>query len=716
MEEHQADQVQRKKQLHKITSSRVNEEHRQVEKSTQNEGLGSRTRPGVSIRNGTEPILSPTRSFTSIKNCQSNKHSATRLQIEVDKLSLQDIGGKKGYHTEVNDTKRKLTKIGTKAKIGWGDYKEFRYIIFGGSALAFNTGFVNVVFLLSLFKTSIAYITGGIAYSAISVAQGNWIIFIELAGIWFSFFLGGLLSGILVRKEQFKIGHAYGRVLLCVSILLFGSAIGIEKQAKLVAWYTAATAMGMQNAMATTFTGAVIRTTHFTGLTTDLSVLLAHVLTRRARKNDYWRFMLYIPQLGSFFSGNVVGYFCYQWIQEYTLFIPAALTGVLGLIYIMNLARIFKKDFMFMLTRDTEGVEDGTASWMVNTKNIFQGAVATVKDGVQYGFNEAKASVASLRYNVDNLVNYTIQRSQHSRHRRCSSSSSVNNLQSMFLRDTQEQKTKDNIDEYSNANVCCSEITRKRRGQHRRSSSLTTYRTRLNIDDFVLSTGSNDVLVAALEQTTRERTSKDNSVGAGADVCMRENIGSNEHHRAYTRGRSRSVGINSNDSSSGDKTAGNSKQSNRLSGHEGECAGEALIEKSKRKYGRRNRFKVTAVSNRSLADMAASIENVRNLCDPGVGLDGSGSEVKSETESGTRESHLNEDIVKNVDPTLSTSSVLSQSKDKLYRTYYGPIDTRIRSGSISESNRGRRIVPHITVTIPPNTPTGSGEVWGDGNA
>ncbi|KNC69503.1 hypothetical protein SARC_17985, partial [Sphaeroforma arctica JP610] len=35
----------------------------------------------------------------------------------------------------------------------------------------------------------------------------------------------------------------------------------------------------MQNAMATTFKLAVIRTTHFTGMTTDLSVQLAHVLT-----------------------------------------------------------------------------------------------------------------------------------------------------------------------------------------------------------------------------------------------------------------------------------------------------------------------------------------------------------------------------------------------------------------------------------------------------
>ncbi|KNC71424.1 hypothetical protein SARC_16036, partial [Sphaeroforma arctica JP610] len=52
-------------------------------------------------------------------------------------------------------------------------------------------------------------------------------------------------------------------------------------------------------------------------------------------------------------------------------------------------------------------VEDETASWMKNTKNRMQEAVTVVREGVRNGYNEAKASVQSLRYNVDNWVDYT---------------------------------------------------------------------------------------------------------------------------------------------------------------------------------------------------------------------------------------------------------------------------------------------------------------------
>jgi uncharacterized membrane protein YoaK (UPF0700 family) len=37
-------------------------------------------------------------------------------------------------------------------------------------------------------------------------------------------------------------------------------------------------AMGMQNAMTTKFSGAVIRTTHITGLTTDMGIVTANWL------------------------------------------------------------------------------------------------------------------------------------------------------------------------------------------------------------------------------------------------------------------------------------------------------------------------------------------------------------------------------------------------------------------------------------------------------
>ena len=94
---------------------------------------------------------------------------------------------------------------------------------------------------------------------------------------------------------------------------------------------SASCACGLQNAMASTYSGAVIRTTHLSGMFTDLGISLGHAL--RGLPVDMLRLRLCFLIISAFFSGGVAGAFCFHRLGYSTLLIPASLTGLTALLY-----------------------------------------------------------------------------------------------------------------------------------------------------------------------------------------------------------------------------------------------------------------------------------------------------------------------------------------------------------------------------------------------
>ncbi|KNC81838.1 hypothetical protein SARC_05858 [Sphaeroforma arctica JP610] len=302
----------------------------------------------------TNPEASPNTQIAHILRSQSpaqeyDPHKEVP-RIVFDLGSQADLSS--GVVTPIQEYRRK-----TQAELNYG-YKERQILILGGWALSFNAGFINAVFLSCQFSHSVAFVSGTVSTSGVAVGNGDWAKFGELFGLWCSYYIGGVISALMIPNRSFKMGFAYGRVLLVVCALLLGSYFAIEYSAKLPAWYQAALALGMQNAITTTFDGAVVRTTHYTGMTTDLAILTAYAMTGRIRKSEYWKFMLFIPQLLSFFCGNIVGVLVYHYqdVQARALFIPGFVSGILGIIYVFNLSQIFNTSFYAMMTHGQEGL------------------------------------------------------------------------------------------------------------------------------------------------------------------------------------------------------------------------------------------------------------------------------------------------------------------------------------------------------------------------
>jgi uncharacterized membrane protein YoaK (UPF0700 family) len=107
-----------------------------------------------------------------------------------------------------------------------------------------------------------------------------------------------------------------------VPLLVSGHASGL---------WLAAAACGLQNAMAATYSGAVVRTTHVSGLYTDLGMLLGQWFG--GVKVDARRVRLYVTLVVGFFTGGVADALIFPRVGQYSLLLPAVLTGLAGVTY-----------------------------------------------------------------------------------------------------------------------------------------------------------------------------------------------------------------------------------------------------------------------------------------------------------------------------------------------------------------------------------------------
>lgn len=93
----------------------------------------------------------------------------------------------------------------------------------------------------------------------------------HVAAVFGSFFAGCVGSGLIIRHKELRSGYPYGIALMFECGLLV-TACYLLRHESMDGAYFAAMACGLQNRMATTYSGAVIRTTHVTGIVTDLGL------------------------------------------------------------------------------------------------------------------------------------------------------------------------------------------------------------------------------------------------------------------------------------------------------------------------------------------------------------------------------------------------------------------------------------------------------------
>ncbi|GAB3252205.1 YoaK family protein [Chitinimonas naiadis] len=189
-----------------------------------------------------------------------------------------------------------------------------------GIVLAFVAGAINAGGFLAVGQYT-SHMSGIVSGMADSLALGQWwAVWPALAAV-LSFLLGAATTAILINwaaRRQLRSRYALNLLLEALLLLVFGLAgthlaeIGelLVPATVLLLCYI----MGLQNAMITKVSGAVIRTTHVTGLTTDIGIELGKLcyLNRGdpslpAVRANRVKLMLHTALLMSFLVGGIVG-------------------------------------------------------------------------------------------------------------------------------------------------------------------------------------------------------------------------------------------------------------------------------------------------------------------------------------------------------------------------------------------------------------------------
>lgn len=211
-----------------------------------------------------------------------------------------------------------------------------KWIEYGAFVLAFIAGCVNAVGLLGFQHQAISHVSGTVTLVATTALTGAPGQVLHLMGVLLSFLLGACVSGFTLSGRSVKLGRHYD-VLLLVEAGMLLAAMALLSSGSGAGHYLASAACGLQNALATTYSGAVVRTTHLTGIFTDLGIMLGSTL--RGKTFDRRKAILFVLIAAGFVTGSGCGAWLFLVYGFWSLAVPAAICLALAFAYRLFNAR-----------------------------------------------------------------------------------------------------------------------------------------------------------------------------------------------------------------------------------------------------------------------------------------------------------------------------------------------------------------------------------------
>ncbi|TFW29341.1 YoaK family protein [Massilia horti] len=222
-----------------------------------------------------------------------------------------------------------------------------------GLALAFVAGATNAGGFLAVQQYT-SHMTGIVSAMADNLALGGYATVLEGAGAILSFVAGAACTALMINyMRRQRLYSEYALPLLFEAVLLLGFGVLGARLARIEGLFVPLTVMllcfimGLQNAVITKLSHAEIRTTHMTGIVTDIGIELGKLLywnadpgqPRVAANHD--RLRLLSALLLSFFAGGVVGAIGFKQVGYLSTLPLAALLCALAIVPALDdLARL----------------------------------------------------------------------------------------------------------------------------------------------------------------------------------------------------------------------------------------------------------------------------------------------------------------------------------------------------------------------------------------
>ncbi len=219
-----------------------------------------------------------------------------------------------------------------------GNSRTLKHNLRIATLLSFVAGIVNVAGFLAV-KRLTTNVTGHFAFFVDEVFKLNfWQGFIYFLYIFF-FFLGSFVSNLLVEiisKTSNRLIYIIPTIIESIFLFLlalFGQFL-ISKSPDILACSLLFT-MGLQNSLVTRISNATVRTTHLTGLFTDLGIELSQLFfykQKDLKDKLHSSIKLRLTIIAFFFIGGLLGGVFYSILKLYVLAIAATIL-IIGIIY-----------------------------------------------------------------------------------------------------------------------------------------------------------------------------------------------------------------------------------------------------------------------------------------------------------------------------------------------------------------------------------------------
>jgi uncharacterized membrane protein YoaK (UPF0700 family) len=197
--------------------------------------------------------------------------------------------------------------------------------------LSFVAGLVNITGVLAL-KTLTTNVTGHFAFFAEEIMRHDYATAITFFLFTIFFLIGAFISSFMQELISIKnpdLSHIFPITLEMVILIVigfFGTSTGLfTLGGKLTAFFMLL-AMGIQNSLVTNISKSTVRTTHLTGLFTDLGIELSQLFFYKKPeeiKKLKTSIFLRLSIISFFFIGCFSGGIIYQFIALKALFVAA---------------------------------------------------------------------------------------------------------------------------------------------------------------------------------------------------------------------------------------------------------------------------------------------------------------------------------------------------------------------------------------------------------
>jgi hypothetical protein len=156
-------------------------------------------------------------------------------------------------------------------------------------------------------------------------------------------------GAMLHKRKPWALEPEYGPCFLICALLLSAASVTAEEDANGIIYYLLLCAVsGLQNGMSSTFSANLIRSSHLSGTTTDIGLIIGQKL--RGTHTNTWKLQVLILLTLSFFLGGIVAFPASKYWGFHAIIVNVSVFTVIGIAACYDIVKqygISTQEFLF---------------------------------------------------------------------------------------------------------------------------------------------------------------------------------------------------------------------------------------------------------------------------------------------------------------------------------------------------------------------------------